>query len=642
MTAPAPARACPCLACATLDRTFPRDGVQLRLIAGSGGRAAPSLPHPDASTVAAADGAPTSGRPDMRSPRQSTGTGDSVPMNARAAIAKIALSAPPAKAAPAPPPRIVPSAPEPVALGTLDRAPENVRHVRIDEDVTGLADDIAAHGLLQSLIGYRDGHRVRIVGGGRRLQALHRLVEDGLIDARFRVPVLIRDAADALELSLAENLQQRTMSPVDEFFAFKALIDTRHHSPAGLAARFGFSERVVKQRLRLANLAPVILDALAARAITLDAAMAYAATQDRDLQAEIFAIEHRRGHDPHRLANIRHAVAAKGMKTDHPVMTFLGIEAYEAAGGGYEDSLFTDAADADRIVARPMLAQAKAIERIDAAMAELLADVRADPDFAPTVTGYVIAPGLRLHSWGNQDAKGPPGTSRVDEPDERRLWQRIRDTDIDVQLLVGIDSTGALKIHPRTVFVAKADRARITPPPATAPDHAAAQAEATRRAGIDLWAGRLSVGSFVGTPFEGRAYWPEPHRDHSHATSRDGIPGRFVHINIFVPDALAATKRKQAERRYDKWLAERAAPHPDRATRAQTLLAMDPPAAAIVAGDAWLRQPDGGYATEHDPATSYDSWAFLLDCHQPDEIGETFATLADFEAATLARAGADA
>jgi ParB/RepB/Spo0J family partition protein len=480
-------------------------------------------------------------------------------MNARAAIAKIALSAPLSKAAAGPPPRIVPSAPEPIALGTLERAPENVRHVRIDEDVTGLADDIAAHGLLQSLIGYRDGHVVRIVGGGRRLQALRRLAANGLIDARFRVPVLIRDAADALELSLAENLQQRTMSPVDEFFAFKALIDTGHHSPAGLAARFGFSERVVKQRLRLADLAPVILDALAARELTLDAAMAYAGTADRELQAEIFAVEKRRSHDPHRLANIRHAITAKGMKVDHPVMTYLGVDNYEAAGGGYDDGLFTGATDVDRVVDRPMLAVAKAAERIDAEISELLAEICEDPDFAPTVTGYVVAPGLRLHSWGSQDAKGPPGSSRVDGLDARALWTRIRETGVDVRILVGIDGAGALKIHPRTVFVSKADRRLLDPPGRSGADDAAARAAAERARGVDLWARRLSVGSFEGTPFEGRAYWPEPHEDRSRPNSRDGIPGQFVHIYVFVPDALAATKRTQAERHYDKAVNERAA-----------------------------------------------------------------------------------
>ena len=248
---------------------------------------------------------------------------------------------------------VIPSAPRPFPLRSLVRAPENVRRTRVDEDVSSLADDIRAHGLLQSLIGYDGGAdgTVHIVGGGRRLQALDSLMFDGVIDGEFPVPVLIRDREHAVELSLAENLQQRTMSPVDEVFAFKALVDTGHHSPTDLAKRFGFSERVVKQRLRLADLAPEILDALAERKITLDSAMAYASTQDRTVQLETFSAESKRSWNAHTPHSIRQMVDAKGMRDTHPIARFVGPEAYEARGGGYEDDLFRGDQDGARVLA---------------------------------------------------------------------------------------------------------------------------------------------------------------------------------------------------------------------------------------------------------------------------------------------------
>src|SRR3546814_18885457 len=100
------------------------------------------------------------------------------------------------------------------------RAPENVRQTNKAVDVESLADDIAAHGLLQSLIGYAgdtdiDAAAVYIVGGGRRLQALQLLRERGAIDDSFAVPVLLRDPDDAINLSLLENLAKRDMNPAD-------------------------------------------------------------------------------------------------------------------------------------------------------------------------------------------------------------------------------------------------------------------------------------------------------------------------------------------------------------------------------------------------------------------------------------------
>ena len=83
-----------------------------------------------------------------------------------------------------------------IPFGRLKRAPENVRRTDIAADVESLADDIAAHGLLQSLIGYAgatkiDAQVIYIVGGGRRLQALDLLRERGTIDEAWPVPVLV-------------------------------------------------------------------------------------------------------------------------------------------------------------------------------------------------------------------------------------------------------------------------------------------------------------------------------------------------------------------------------------------------------------------------------------------------------------------
>ncbi len=49
---------------------------------------------------------------------------------------------------------------------------------------------------------------------------------------------------------------------------------------ATIAARFGVSERIVEQRLRLGNAAPALLDAYRAEAIDLETLKAFAVTTD--------------------------------------------------------------------------------------------------------------------------------------------------------------------------------------------------------------------------------------------------------------------------------------------------------------------------------------------------------------------------
>jgi len=54
---------------------------------------------------------------------------------------------------------------------------------------------------------------------------LRLLADAGKIEADDEVPCKIRDGADALEISLAENSVREPMHPADEFEAFRTLVD---------------------------------------------------------------------------------------------------------------------------------------------------------------------------------------------------------------------------------------------------------------------------------------------------------------------------------------------------------------------------------------------------------------------------------
>jgi ParB/RepB/Spo0J family partition protein len=542
--------------------------------------------------------------------------------------------------------------PELFPLKQLRRAPENVRHTRIDEDVAELADDILAHGLLQSLIGYRDGDVVQIVGGGRRFQALRRIEDEAGIDGDFCIPVLIRDRDEAIELSLAENLQQRTMSPVDEFFAFRALIDTGRFDPAELAKRFGFTERVVKQRLRLAGLAPEILDALANRAITLDVAMAYARSQDQGLQSLVFKAEKKRSHDPHRITNIHWAMSTKGIRTDNPVFKFVGAESYERRGGLYEDDLFNANAGDVRDLATPAIALTAAQEMLDFQMVRVLAEARKNEKFAPTIVGYVTPANLRLESWGTQEKlDAPAGFAKAEKHEHSRMWKTIRNNGIDVHVLAGINPKGELVIHPSVVFVPKAQKEAVAPSQggySHTPMSAEEQAAARRDRGVDRLQKRLAVGPFAGTAFEGRAYWIDAYNREPTPKTIDGKPGWLVPVDIFVTEEQIAAHRDEAEREYDRTEAVRVATEQAERdaeaaeiARRQAIRSMDPPAAVMVVdGQAFIRKDDGSYESEDQLEAFADLDQLIRAADRAgDELGDAFASIELFQAAMAAAGG---
>lgn len=453
-----------------------------------------------------------------------------------------------------------------VELALLERAPENVRHTREDEDVAELADDIAAHGLLQSLIGYRKPNEacVFIAGGGRRLKALELLLGRGAVTGKYHVPVLVRPREEAVELSLAENLARRDMSPADEFVAFSLLMESGTHSTADLARRFGFTERYVKQRLRLAALAPEILDALRERKITLDAAMAYASTQDRALQSATFKAHSRpNAWDAHKPEKVRRDISGAGMDEGDAPFKFIGAKAYERAGGGYEDDLFSEAGG-DRGLTNPAMVRQLAQDHIDFQMVKRLSELQKDH---PSIRGYLVVPSLELHAWGTSDwPKVPDGFDWVDKYDEAKVWSVIDNNKIDAHVVVGIDPEGQLAVWMRKVAVPKKQVSAIMGAPNQQPGYTPMSQEEIDRKNRERegarWAQRLAIpglkpreegDSFEGTPLQGRVFWPDAWRDDRKEVDHPELgKGWFVPICVFVTEEEVSAKAEAGLVRYDK------------------------------------------------------------------------------------------
>lgn len=232
-----------------------------------------------------------------------------------------------------------------IALKKLKPSTANVRGKGAKADDEQLAADILAHGVLQNLVvTHDDDDGFEVVAGARRLRALKILEKRKVIDGDYLVPCAVRPAEDASEISLAENVQRIAMNPADEASAFAKLAGGGA-DPAAIASRFGVTERHVRGRLRLAELAPVVLDALRKGQITLDLAQAYASVPDPERQAAVFA---RLNGDnwANTPANIRREMSYVGIAGSAGAALFVGREAYLAAGGEIVEDLFTKDSEA--------------------------------------------------------------------------------------------------------------------------------------------------------------------------------------------------------------------------------------------------------------------------------------------------------
>jgi ParB family transcriptional regulator, chromosome partitioning protein len=113
-----------------------------------------------------------------------------------------------------------------------------------------LISSIREHGLLQPILIRPLAHGFEIVAGHRRFQACRSL--------RWRsVPCKLREMSDkqAYELQLTENIQRKSMDPVEEAEAFRRyVIDFGWGGVSELAKKLGMSEEYVSHRIQLLKL----------------------------------------------------------------------------------------------------------------------------------------------------------------------------------------------------------------------------------------------------------------------------------------------------------------------------------------------------------------------------------------------------
>jgi len=249
-----------------------------------------------------------------------------------------------------------------IPVNKLKKHPKNARKKPHSEaSIEAKAASIAAKGMLQNLVvepeldgeGQPTGFYLVSIGEGRRLAQLLR-VKRKEIKKTEPIRCVIDTANDPAEISLDENVTRENLHPADEYERFRELAETRGWGAEEIAARFGVTAYVVKQRLRLGAVSPKLMQLYRDGELTLDQLMAFAITEDHARQEQVYEnLSWNR--DP---SQIRRDLTKMNVAATDRRAIFIGPEAYTEAGGNIIRDLFTedrggfyeDAALLDRLV----------------------------------------------------------------------------------------------------------------------------------------------------------------------------------------------------------------------------------------------------------------------------------------------------
>ncbi|MDP2367192.1 ParB/RepB/Spo0J family partition protein [Rhodoferax sp.] len=232
-----------------------------------------------------------------------------------------------------------------IRLSKLFLSDDNARKEQpTQRGIEELASMIEAQGQLSALQvtqevteGQATG-RHAVEAGGRRLRALQFLASKGRIEADPLVECKLIAKQRAKEVSLTENISQESMHPADEFDAYRVMAD-EGQTTAAIARKFGVPELHVLRRLRLANVAPKLLELFRAGDVSLEQIMALASVDDHERQLQVW--DGLPSHNRHANAIKRKLSEEEIPETDCRVKV-VGLKNYLEAGGIIRADLFSE------------------------------------------------------------------------------------------------------------------------------------------------------------------------------------------------------------------------------------------------------------------------------------------------------------
>lgn len=329
-----------------------------------------------------------------------------------------------------------------IPFAQLAQSPFNVRSQRNEDSIKPLAASILTHRLIHNLVvhplpgGKKKKPGFGVADGERRRSALALLHKDGKIEADYLVPCRVITVDDAVALSLAANVEREAMHPADELAGFLALHNAGK-SAEEIAATYGVTPAVVTRRLKLANVAPRFFQMFREDKLSIEQMMALAQTDDHAKQEKVWNSLPTYDRDAHslRAALTKDEIDAKRDR----LARYVGLKAYEKAGGAVRRDLFSD--DNDGYLQDAALLHQLAQEKLTRKQAEVAkegwswTETRLKFDYSDR-SAFARVPNVRREptkAEAKQLAKLEARVAALEEPDSNALDDEQQDELYELQ-----------------------------------------------------------------------------------------------------------------------------------------------------------------------------------------------------------------
>lgn len=161
---------------------------------------------------------------------------------------------------------------------------EQVRKAIDEESLADLAQSIREHGILQPLLAHREGSKLVLDDGHRRLAAAKRL---GLATVPAIVDPRQLEAPEVIQRQLVCNCQRTDLLPIEKARAIDQLIRTTGWSAKDTAAKLGMTPPTVSRLLKLLELPAAVQEKVESGDLSVTAAYEIAQAEGAEAQEEL-------------------------------------------------------------------------------------------------------------------------------------------------------------------------------------------------------------------------------------------------------------------------------------------------------------------------------------------------------------------